>query len=79
MKKIFVSAFVALSLFAFVACESNPGIKAGKDFLNDPTPEKLAKANEIEKTLTGDAKEEYDKWCEEHEEEILKAIFGSKK
>ena len=78
MKKLFASAFVALSLFAFVACESNPGIKAAKDFLNDPTPEKLMKIHEVEKSLTGDVKEEYEEWCEEHEDEILKAILTEK-
>ena len=43
MKKLFASALVVLSLFVFAACESNPGIAAAKDFLNDPTRDKLMK------------------------------------
>ena len=51
MKKLFVSAFVALSMFAFVACESNPAIKATQKFLDEPTLENFTAIQDMEDAL----------------------------
>ncbi len=73
MKKFFVSAFVALSMFAFVACESNPAIEAAQKFINEPTFENLIKIEKLEGSLSAEEIEEYKEWAKEHEDEILEA------
>jgi len=74
MKKLFVSACMALALFAMVAC-SNPGIDAAKDFIDDPTLENLTNLQKVEATLSGDELKEYNEWCAENAEEIMTAGF----
>ena len=74
MKKLFVSAFVALSMFAFVACESNPAIKAAKDFLDEPTVDKLMKIQDMEELMTDEEVYEYKSWANNHKDEIKEAI-----
>lgn len=73
MKKFFVSAFVALSMFAFVACESNPAIKATKKFVDKPTAENLQKIEAAIKECDADELKEYEEWCEKNEAELEKA------
>ena len=74
MKKFFASAFVALALVAFVAC-GNPGIKAAKKFIKNPTVENAEKAAAAYDKLDDKEKAEYDKWAEEHAEELLEAAM----
>ena len=74
MKKIFASALVALSLFVFVACESNPAIKAAKDFLDEPTVDKLMKIQDMEEQMTDEEVYEYKSWANKHKDEIMEAI-----
>jgi uncharacterized protein YcfL len=73
MKKLFVSAFVALSMFAFVACESNPAIKASKKFLDEPTFENLMAIQNIEDEMDEKDLEEYEEWLNNHKDEIKEA------
>ena len=73
MKNIFVSVFVALSMFAFVACESNPAIKAAEEFLEHPTVENLIKIEKLEGSLSAEEIEEYKEWCDENREDIAEA------
>ena len=73
MKKFFASAFVALSMFAFVACESNPAIKATQKFIDNPTLENLMAIQEIEDEMSEEDIKEYEKWAVEHKDEIKKA------
>ena len=70
MKKFFASAFVALALVAFVACESNPGIKAAKKFIKNPTEENSAKVEAAMEEMNEEEMKEVLQWCIEHEEEI---------
>ena len=75
MKKFFVSAFVALTLFAFVACESNPGIKAGKNFIKNPTKENLEKMDAAMDEMDAEEMVEFAEWWDEHEDEISIALI----
>jgi uncharacterized protein YcfL len=70
MKKFFASAFVALALFAFVACESNPAIKAAKKYIKNPTVENAEKVEAAAEGLSEKEAEEFLKWCIEHADEI---------
>ena len=74
MKKILVLACMALSLFAFVACNPNPAIKVAKVFLGDPTLENLMKIQELEEEMTDEEIQEYEEWVIEHKEELEVAI-----
>ena len=78
MKKLFASAFVALSMFAFVACESNPAIKATEKFLDEPTFENLMAIQNIEDEMVEKDLEEYQEWVNDHKDEIMKAIKNIK-
>lgn len=75
MKKLFVSACMALALFAMVACSSNPAIKAAEDFIDDPTSENLEKMSSATEGLSSDEEKEAEEWLKEHEEEMTEA-FG---
>ena len=70
MKKFFASAFVALALVAFVACESNPGIKATKKFIKNPTVENAEKMEAAIEKMDEEEQKEYLKWCLDHADEI---------
>lgn len=70
MKKFFASAFVALALVAFVACESNPGIKAAKKFIKNPTEENSEKVEAAMEKMNEAEMEEFMKWCIDHADEI---------
>ena len=74
MKKIFASALVAFSLFTIVACESNPAIKAAKDFLDEPTVDNLMKIQDMEEQMTAEEVDEYKSWANKHKDEIVEAI-----
>ena len=37
MKRMFIAACAALSMFLSVSCSSNPGIEAGKEFMKNPS------------------------------------------
>ena len=74
MKKFLVSACMALSLFAFVACNPNPAIKVAKAFLGDPTLENLMKIQELEEEMTDEEIQEYEEWVNEHSAELEEAI-----
>jgi len=74
MKKLFVSACMALALFAMVSCSSNPGIDAAKDFIDDPTPENLEKMSSATEGLSSDEEKEAEEWLKEHEEEMTEAL-----
>lgn len=73
MKRIFVSACMALALFAMVSCSSNPGIDAAKDFIDDPTIENYTRLLNVEGTLSADELKEYNAWCLENVKEITAA------
>lgn len=75
MKKFFASAFVALALVAFVACESNPGIKAAKKFVKNPTEENYDKVEAAMEGMDAEELAEFEKWCEEHEDELAEAVL----
>ncbi len=70
MKKFFASAFVALALVAFVACESNPGIKAAKKFIKNPTEENSEKVEAAMEKMNEEEMAEFMKWCIDHADEI---------
>jgi uncharacterized protein YcfL len=74
MKKLFVSAFVALSMFAFVACESNPAIKATQKFLDEPTLENFTAIQDMEDKMSEADIKEYEEWVKENGEELKDAI-----
>ena len=46
-------------MFAIVACESNPAIKAAKDFLDEPTVDNLMKIQDMEEQMTAEEVDEY--------------------
>jgi hypothetical protein len=73
MKKFFASAFVALTLVAFVAC-GNPGIKAAKKFIKNPTVENAEKMEAAVDKMSEEEQIEYAKWCLDHADDIEKAI-----
>ena len=77
MKKFFASVFVAFALIAFVACESNPGIKATKEFMKNPTEENFDKIDDIEAEMSDEEAEVFEKWWDEHEDEIRNAAYDS--
>lgn len=70
MKKIILSACVALSMCAFVACSSNPAIEVAEEFISNPTLENLLKMEKLEGSMSEAEIEEFKEWCEEHAEEL---------
>lgn len=52
MKKIIMTICAAVAMFTIVSCESNPAIKAGKEFIDDPSEEKLEAIDKIQKDLS---------------------------
>ena len=71
----FVSALcVALSIFLIVACSSNPGIKAGKAFLKNPTIENFKNYTAEVANLNDEEKTELEEWTAEQSEELEQAI-----
>lgn len=73
MKKLLVSLFVAFSMFAFVACESNPAIKAAKKFIDKPTKENMQKIAPAVKECDAEELEEYNEWYNKNRDELEKA------
>ena len=75
MKKIFSTLTLVLCLVAMVSCGGNPAISAAQDFIKNPTEETFKAVEEAENGLTEEQKAEYDKWAEEHAEELAAALF----
>ncbi len=75
MKKLFVSICAAFAMFAMVSCggSSNPAIKAAEEFLSNPTMENSMKVEEASEGLTEEQKQEFEKWAEDNQEELIKA------
>ena len=59
-------------LFALFSC-SNPGIKAGKKFLNNPTGKNSLKLTEVLERLSDDERKEYEEWEEENASRLKEA------
>ena len=73
MKKFFLSLCATVAMFTLVACETNPAIKAGEAFINDPTPKTFRAYAEAENDLSTKDTDEYEKWCEENQTELVQA------
>ena len=74
MKKIVSALCVALLAFLFVACSSNPGIKAGKVFLDNPTIENFKKYTAEVAYLEDDEMAELEEWTEKRKEKLEQAV-----
>lgn len=73
MKKFFLTVCAVFALFAMVACTTNPGIKAAKEFIDNPNEATYERLLEIEQTLTLDEIEEYNEWAFDNMDEIISA------
>jgi hypothetical protein len=73
MKKFFITACMAIALFAMTACTTNSGIKAAKKLIDNPTIENYERLLEVEQTLQGKELEEYNEWAVDHMDEIVSA------
>ena len=74
MRKILSVLCVVLLAFLFVACSPNPGIKAGKAFLDNPTIENFKKYTAEVANLNDEEKTELEEWTAEQSEELEQTI-----
>ena len=66
----------ALSVFLFVACSSNPGIKAGKSFLHNPAIENFKNYTAEVVNLDDEEKAELEEWTAENKTELELAVMS---
>jgi hypothetical protein len=75
MKKIIITICAAVAMFTVVSCgESNPAIKAGKEFIDNPTPENFEAYAESIDSLPEKEEREYKIWSQENEEKLYEAL-----
>ena len=75
MKKLFLAACAAFSMLLFVACSSNPGIEAGKEFMKNPSVETFRNYTAEVANLDDEEKLELEEWTEENKAELEEAVM----
>ena len=73
MKKIIMTICAAVAMFTFVSCGSNPAIKAGKEFIDNPTPENFEAYEENLYNLSEEEEREYEIWYIKNKEKLEEA------
>ena len=80
MKRIFpilCVAIVCLTVLVFVAtCSSNPGIRAGKAFMKNPTLENFKSYTDEVANLDDEQQMELEEWTEENKTELEQAVMS---
>ena len=80
MKRIFpilCVAIVCLTVLVFVAtCSSNPGIKAGKAFMKNPTLEHFKSYTDEVANLDDEQQMELEEWTRENRTEMEQAVMS---
>ena len=80
MKRIFpilCVAIVSLTVLVLVAiCSSNPGIKAGKTFMKNPTLENFKSYTDEVANLDDEQQMELKEWTEENKTELEEAVMS---
>ena len=77
MKKIIMTICAAVAMFTIVSC-GNPAIKAGKELIDNPTPENYSALQESMLDLSEeDELKEFEEWSEENEDKLWKALAES--
>lgn len=74
MRKILSVLCVVLLAFLFVACSPNPGIKAGKAFLDNPTMENFKKYTAEVAYLEDEEIAELEEWTAKRKEKLEQAV-----
>ena len=74
MKKLFLFACAALSVLLFVACSSNPGIEAGKEFMKNPSIATFKAYTAEVANLDDKQKLELEEWTEDNKAELEEAV-----
>ena len=74
MKKLFLFACAAFSMLLFVACSSNPGIEAGKEFMKNPSVETFRNYTAEVANLDDEEKLELEEWTEDNKAELEEAV-----
>jgi tRNA nucleotidyltransferase (CCA-adding enzyme) len=74
MKNIIMTICAAVAMFTVVSCgESNPAIKAGEEFIDNPTRENFNTFKESIDNLSKEEEREYGIWYLENEKKIDEA------
>ena len=74
MKKIIMTICAAVAMFTIVSCgESNPAIKAGEEFIDNPTRKNFNTFKESIDNLSEEEEREYGIWYLENEKKIDEA------
>lgn len=73
MKKIIMTVCAAVAMFTVVSC-GNPAIKAGEEFLENPSEEKLEAIDKIGEDLSEAEEKEFEEWSQEHIQEFADAM-----
>ena len=69
-------AIVSLTVLVLVAtCSSNPGIKAGKTFMKNPTLENFKSYTDEVATLDDEQQMELEEWTRENNSELEEAVI----
>ena len=76
MRKILSVLCVVLLAFLFVACSPNPGIKAGKAFLDNPTIENFKSYTAEVANLDDEQQMELEEWTRENNAELEEAVMS---
>ena len=74
MKRLFITAYAALSMLLFVACSPNPGIKAGKEFMKSPSIATFKVYTAEVANLDDEQKLELEEWTLENKTELEEAV-----
>ena len=74
MRKILSVLCVVLLAFLFVACSPNPGIKAGKAFLDNPTIDNFKKYTADVAYLEDEEMAELEEWTAKRKEKLEQAV-----
>ena len=62
-------------MLLFVACSSNPGIEAGKEFMKNPSVETFRNYTAEVANLDDEEKVEFEEWTEENKAELEEAVM----
>ena len=74
MKRLFTVTCAALMMLLFVACSSNPGVEAGKEFMKNPSIATFKAYTAEVANLDDKQKLELEEWIEENKTELEEAV-----
>ena len=74
MKRLFTVTCAALMMLLFVACSSNPGVEAGKEFMKNPSIATFKVYTAEVANLEDEQKVELEEWTEENKTELEEAV-----